>query len=57
MKLDTFRYIKDWEYFFVLPTIVFTINERIYYEKNIRVSIHWLGWHFSWLFREKGAIK
>ena len=54
MKFERFRYIKSWNWLFILPTVCISINEKIYMEKNFSIEIHWLGWHFMWLWLEEG---
>jgi len=52
MKFKEFRFIKDFAWFFLVPEIVFSINEDVYYYNNFRIAIHWLGWHCSWFWME-----
>ena len=56
MKFRRFYFMTDFDWFCVFPTIILCKNEQIYMDKNFRFSIHWLGWHISWLWvAEKGA--
>lgn len=50
MKFVQFEFIPDWGWFYPIPTICFVKDEKVYYLRNFRISIHWLGWHASWVW-------
>jgi len=53
MQFKRFQFMTDWEWLVLIPTIQLIRNEQIYMDKNFRVSLHWLGWHLSWLWVER----
>lgn len=52
MTFDGYRYIKDWKWFFLFPSVVITKDEKYLCCKNLTISAHWLGWHFKWFWKE-----
>jgi hypothetical protein len=54
MKFKKFYNLTDrcWIVFF--PTIVLTINDPIYREKNFSIQFHFLGFHLKWFFIKEG---
>ena len=56
MKFYGFQFLAAWDWIAVIPTVIITINEQIYYEKNLRVSLHWLGFHWSWRWIEDNEV-
>lgn len=55
-KFNGFRTLTDWKWFFVLPAVIININEPIFCVLTTRISLHWLGWHCSWLWIEKERV-
>lgn len=55
MKFKGYTYIADWSWLVIIPTIAIIFNEPVYCEKNLRITFHWLGWHFrlSWIETDK----
>ena len=50
MKFTRFKFEKEWDWFFILPSINLFINDMRIRDKNIRLCVDWLGWHFMWLW-------
>lgn len=55
MKLSrfTFRVFRDW--WNILPTIEIHGRDYVYYENNFQICIHFLCFHWRWLFMEVQA--
>ena len=49
-KFYGFLSLTDWTYFYILPSITIVRNEIRYGGPTFRISIGWLGFHFSWLW-------
>ena len=57
MKFIRFQFKIAWDMIVIIPTVTLTINELYYgYLKNVRLSVHWLGWHLSWLWLDNSDI-
>lgn len=56
MKFYKFQFYKDWKWFVILPTIILTWDALEYMTDNFAISIHWLGWHWRWLWLDKRHI-
>lgn len=56
MKFEKFQHCTDWKWFSILPTIILTWDALEYMNKNFAINIHWLGWHWRWLWLEKRHI-
>ena len=56
MKFIQFQFMRAWDWIVIIPTIILSTNNLQYRSKNFRLSIHWLGWHLSWLWLEKCDI-
>ena len=52
MRFRRFEFMKAWDWIAIIPTVILTWNEQLYWNKNFRLSIHWLGWHLSWQWIE-----
>ena len=50
MKFRFYDGFTDWKWLYIIPTVNLIWNEPMYTVKTFRVSIHWLGWHLSWLW-------
>lgn len=57
MKFKRFYRLSDWSWFFLIPEVIFRSDEPNYCPKHtFRVSIHWLGWHISWLWIKEDEV-
>lgn len=52
MKFERCRFLIDWTWFYLIPTIVITVNEHYY---NFSINIHWLGIHVKWQWVKGGS--
>lgn len=50
MKYRKFNYIKDFDWFYIIPSLVITKDEAQYISKNFSIQIHWLGFHIMWFW-------
>lgn len=53
MKFIKFNRYIMWKFFFIIPAILISINEPMDIKPNLHISIHWLGFHASWLWRKE----
>ena len=52
MKFIGFYHITDKTWIFILPTIVIQTDDPCYIDKSLLIAVHFLIWHFRWLWRE-----
>ena len=50
MKFSKFQKCITWNYVFIIPSIVISRNEPMYYAMNFAIEIHWLWFHIRWLW-------
>ena len=50
MKYKGFKYLIDWTWFAIFPTVIISINEPQYLDKNFSIKFHWLGFYSRWFW-------
>lgn len=50
MKFKHFYFQIHWDWLVLIPTIIISINEQMYYDKNSSIQFHWLGFHLKWFW-------
>ena len=53
MRFRGFLFLKDFSWIYLIPSIEVVLNEPQYRNKSIKLMVHWIGWHFRWLWIEK----
>ena len=53
MIFKRFQFKTDWEWLVITPSVILVKNGYSFHDKNFRLSVHWLGWHLSWLWIAK----
>ena len=53
MRFIDFRYEVWTDWWFLLPTIIINLNQKVYSEKNLAVEIHFLCIHMRWFWSKE----
>ena len=53
MKFESFKFAKDLKWIHLLPDIELIFDQPIYYYDNFAISVHFLIWHFRWLWMKR----
>lgn len=54
MKLKNFTFITAWDWIVLIPTIQLIRKDPVFTADSFIITIHWLGWHFRWLWLREG---